>query len=193
MSIFSGKCDFYDSFCMIGSDGDEKKIEEKLKNLTLSVYGKDDRPHVVKSDTIKDITKYYPYLTVLRCGNKIVLSSDSFIDIEEAERIQWRVDDVLKYWRKCKRNKIKFNEKECIEALSFWKCDKVLKEIIHRVANDGDKAVFDDLHLAMHEYYRKMWYEEMVKVGWSEDEAFCWVYKELFPTPEALKRLNTDW
>lgn len=190
MSIFSGKCDFYDIFA---NDLDDIKIEEKLKNLTLSVYGKDNRPHVVKSDTIKDITKYYPYLTVLGCGNKIVLSSDSFIDIEEAERIQWRVDDVLKYWRKCKRNKIKFNEKECIEALSFWERDKVLKEIIHRVANDGNKAVFDDLHLAMHEYYRKMWYEEMVKVGWSEDEAFCWVYKELFPTPEAFKRLNTKW
>ena len=90
MSIFSGKCDFYDHFCMIGNDGDEEKIKEKLKSLTLYVYGKDGRHHLVKSDTIKDIAKYYPYLVSTGCcskehGEYINLSADCYIDREERE------------------------------------------------------------------------------------------------------------
>jgi hypothetical protein len=193
MSVFSGKCDFYDIFV---NDLDDNKIEEKLKNTSLLVMGKDGRGHTIKADTIKDIAAYYPYTEIFGVHSNnnydITLSSDSFIDKEEAERIQWRVDSVLKYWRKCKRKKIKFDEKKCLDEIS-WDDDAV-KEIIHRIAENGDKAEFKDIHLPMHEYYRKLWYEEMVKVGYTEFQAFCWVYKEILPTAEDMeKRLNTEW
>jgi len=196
--MFSGKCDFYDGFVAISSNDNEEKLLENLKKLNLYVYGKDGRGHRVKSDTIKDIAKYYPYLKCIMCydkdsGYKIYLASDSFIDKEEKEHLNWYIEDVLKYWRKCKRKKKPFVAEECVEELKWMKED-LIQVIAERVAKDGDKAEFEDIHLPMHEYYRKLWYEEMVKVGYTEFEAFCWVYKEMFPTAEDMeKRLNTKW
>ena len=198
MSMFSGKCDFYDSFVMIGSDGENGKIIENLKKLKLHIYGNDNRHHRVKSETIKDIAKYYPYLTLIRTWNKdngdfIILSSDSFIDQEEQEHLGWYIDNVMKYWRKCKRKKKPFVADECVKELK-WMREDLIQVIAERVAKDGDKAEFEDIHLPIHEYYRKLWYEEMIKVGYTEFEAFCWVYKEMFPTAEDMeKRLNTEW
>ena len=68
MSQLCGKCDFYDGFVDIDSDGDEERVKEKLKKLKLNIYGMDGRPHRVKSDTIKDIAKYWrplSYITIL--------------------------------------------------------------------------------------------------------------------------------
>lgn len=195
MSQFCGKCDFYDSFVMIGSDGKHGKLEENLKRLKLYVYGKDGRDHRVKSDTIKDIVKYYPYLESVACyskesGYNIHLQSDSFIDQEEREHIGWYVRDVLKYWRKCKRNKKPFIVDECIESL-HWMNDDILRTVAERVAENGDKAEFNDIHYSLHEYYRRRWFEELVRVGYTEYEAYNWCFKGLFDDKETvIKRLG---
>lgn len=195
MSEFSGKCDFYDGFVAIGGDGDEEKVKDNLKHLKLYVYGKDGRDHRVKSDTIKDIAKYYPYLEGVmsyskETGYNIHLQSDSFIDQEEREHIGWYVRDVLKYWRKCKRNKKPFIVDECIESL-HWMNNDILHTVAERVAKDGDKAEFDDVHDSLHEYYRKRWFEEMVRVGYTEREAYDWCFKGFFTDEETIiKRLG---
>ena len=195
MSQFCGKCDFYDGFVAIGGDGDEEKVKENLKMLKLYVYGKDGRDHRVKSDTIKDIAKYYPYLERIMCfdkddGYKIYLASDSFIDQEEKERLNWYIEDVLKYWRKCKRKKKPFVADECVEELK-WMREDLIQVIAERVAKDGDKAEFEDIHLPMHEYYRKRWFEELVSLGYSELEAYNWCFKGFFDSEEVvIKRLG---
>lgn len=195
MSQFCGKCDFYDSFVMIGSDGKHGKLEENLKRLKLYVYGKDGRDHRVKSDTIKDIAKYYPYLEGVmsyskETGYNIHLQSDSFIDQEEREHIGWYVRDVLKYWRKCKREKKPFVVDECIKSL-HWMNDDILRTVAERVAKDGGKAEFDDIHDSLHEYYRREWFEELVRVGYTEFEAYNWCFKGLFDDVETIiKRLG---
>lgn len=195
MSQFCGKCDFYDGFVAISGDGDEKKVVENLKKLKLYVYGKDGRDHRVKSDTIKDIAKYYPYLESIAAysgetGYNIHLSSDSFIDQEEREHIEWYARDVLKYWRKCKREKKPFVVDECIKLL-HWMNDDILRAIAERVAKDGNKANFDDIHDSMHEYFRKRWFEELVRLGYTEFEAYNWCFKGLFDDEETvIKRLG---
>lgn len=195
MSEFSGKCDFYDGFVAIGSDGNEEKLLENLKKLNLYVYGKDGREHMVKSDTIKDIAKYYPYLTRITCfdkddGYKIYLASDSFIDEEEKEHLNWYIENVLKYWRKCKRKKKPFVVDECVEELK-WMREDLIQVIAERVAKDGDKAEFEDIHLPMHEYYRKRWFEELVRLGYSELKAYNWCFKGFFDSEEVvIKRLG---
>lgn len=197
MSKFCGKCDFYDGFCMIAGDGDEEKIKENLTKLELYVHGKDGRDHRVKSDTIKDIAKYYPYLEAMMFGSNdgkrtVILASDSFIDQEEREHLQYKIDDVMKYHRKCKRNKQPFNEEECLAACSYWRDDdEVLKEIIHRVAISGNKAEFDDIHMPLWEHYRRGWFEELVSLGYTEYQAYNWCFKGLFdPDEVATKRLG---
>lgn len=194
MSIFCGKCDFYDGFVAIRCDGDETKVSEELKNLELFIRGKDGRSHWVKSDTIKDIAKYYPYLECIMTGNKekttIILASDSFIDQEEEEHIGWYIRDVYKYWRKCKRNKKPFVVDECIESL-YWMNDDILRTVAERVAKDGNKAEFDDIHLSLHEYYRRRWFGELVRLGYTELEAYNWCFKGFFDPEEiVIKRLG---
>lgn len=195
MSRFCGKCDFYDGFVAIGSDGDEEKVKENLKKLKLNIYGIDGRPHRVKSNTIKDIAKYYPYLEAIKAYNKengynIILSSDSFIDQEEKERIGWYIRDVYKYYRKCKREKKPFIVEECVKAISFMSAD-IVTIVAERVAKDGNKAEFDDIHLSLHEYYRRQWFEELVRLGYSEYEAYNWCFKGIFDDKETvMKRLG---
>lgn len=190
MSQFCGKCDFYDGFVEIRCGGDEEKIKEELKKLKLYVRGKDGRDHLVKSDTIKDIAKYYPYLEAIACssddGFTVILSSDSFIDQEEKEYLDWKIIDVLKWWRKCKRNKKPFNVDECVEKLSWMNTDQ-LRIIAERVAKDGEKAEFDDLHDPMHEHCRKRWYEELRRIGYTQIEAYNWVYKGLFTSKKEME------
>lgn len=195
MSMFSGKCDFYDSFCMIGGDGDEEKINEQLKKLNLFVHGKDGRDHRVKTETIKDIAKYYPYLEAIgiydgETGYRIFLSSDSFIDQEEREHRNYMIEDVQKYWRKCKRKKEKFDPDKCAEEL-WWDDKETLKEIATRITQDGNNAEFDDMHFPLWEHYRRRWFEELVRLGYTEYEAYNWCFKGLFDSEEIqIKRLG---
>lgn len=191
MSQFSGKCDFYDGFVEIYSNGDEEKLKEELKKLKLYIRGNDNRNHLVKTDTIKDIAKYYPYLEAIAYSSDdrfiVVLSADSFIDYEEKERLSYRIEDVLKYWRKCKRKKMPFTKEEFYKD-NWWTNEALMDEIIDRVAKYGDKAEFDDIHLPMHEYYRKRWFEELVRLGYTKREAYDWVYKGLFDSPEVIEK-----
>lgn len=191
MSQFCGKCDFYDGFVAIRCDDDEEKLKEELKKLRLYVRGKDGRSHLVKSDTIKDIAKYYPYLVGMSIGSKngenvMYLSSSSFIDQEEREHLSWYINDVMKYWRKCKRTKIPFTAEECLKKFHYLYTD-ALSIIIDRIVKDGDKAEFDDIHLPLHEYYRQRWFEELVRVGWTEREAYDWAFNSWFERPDRIK------
>lgn len=195
MSKFSGKCDFYDGFVMINSDDDEEKVNENLKKTDLYIWGSDNRRHRIKADTVKDIVKYYPYLESMAfySGDKysITLSNDSFIDQEERERLSSRIKDVLAYWRKCKRNKAPFDVEECCKAVWGFGNDEITKEIATRVAEYGDKAEFKDIHLPMHEYYRKNWFDEMVKTGYTEFEAYTWCFNAMWDKEETIiKRLG---
>lgn len=200
MSRFSGKCDFYDGFVAIGCDGDEEKVKEKIKRLKLYVQGRDGREHLVKTETIKDIAKYYPYLEAIMTGDSegnttIILGCDSFIDQEERDRLNFNLDYMLKCWRRCKRKKIppeKIKD-EVANTLHMFGKDEVLLELLDRVEKDGEKASIDGLHLPFHEYFRKEWFKELVSLGYTEYEAFRWVYKAFFFSEEEMnKRLNTE-
>lgn len=190
MSMFSGKCDFYDMFM----DEDENKVVENLKYLELHIYGKDKRDHRLKSDTIKDIAKYYPYIVCMGYGDKngkriILLSSDSFIDQEERDRISWYVEDVLKYQRKCKRKKIPFIIEDYLNQ--SWFTNDTLKEVAERIDKFGEKANINDIHTSIHEMYRRYWFEELVKVGYTEHEAYSWVFKGFLDKEDVvIKRLG---
>ena len=194
MSMFSGKCDFYDSFVAIRSDGDDKQIEENLKKLKLYIYGKDGRTHRLKSDTIKDIAKYYPYLESIMAGDKdgtsiVILSSDSFIDQEERQRLGYYIDDVKKYYKRCKRKKEEFTVDKCVAANgSYWCNTDLIHTIAKRFADHGLKAEFNDIHLPMQEHFRREWFEELVRVGYTEQEAYNWAFNGFLDPPEVEEK-----
>lgn len=184
MSKFSGKCDFYDHLFM-SADSEEKVINELIKT-DFYVRGKDGREHKINIKTLKDASKYYPYLTSIACwdGNHgyILLSTDSFIDSEEKDFLQTDIDRIFRVWNRAKRMKKPFDEEECLKEISWSGThDDVLRIMISRVARDGKKADFSDIHLPRWERLRRSWFEEMVRLGWSEIKAFHWCFNEFFP------------
>lgn len=196
MSEFSGKCDLYDTVEMIGCDNDETKIEDYLKNTTFYMYI-NDRKVKLKIDSRKELALYYPYLVSSMASSNdkrtIFLSSDSFIDQEEQERLQINLEYILKIYRKYKREKKDFDTKEVLEQLSNpWKAPDYEVELLNRVAEHGMKANIEGLHTSMHEYYRGRWYKRLIELGWPEDEAFCWVYKEWIAIEERKNARKSD-
>lgn len=198
MSKFCGKCDFCDHL-WIRNNSAEDMIKE-LRNTEVYISsGEDGRKHRLVMETELDAARYYPYLTSMSFGsrdgkNVVILTSRPHIDYEEQEHLSWKIRDVLKYWRKCKRNKIPFDKEKCYEEVSLWKNnDSALKEIIFRVAEIGDKASFKGIYLPMAELYRKEWYKELVRLGEDPARAYCWCFGELFPFEDVVqKRLGEE-
>ena len=191
MSMFSGKCDFYDSVMDIHCDGDPKKLEEFLARTDIFIYIS-NRGHKLEINNEKDAAKYYPYLESIAAFNKegrntIYLTSRSFIEMEEDEHIGWHIKDAEKYVRKCKRNKVKPTAEDYLNN-HCWFTDKDFNRIIiERIINDGNKAEFDDLHFPIHEYFRKRWFEEMIRVGYEPKYAFNWCFNEFYPEEDIVK------
>lgn len=193
MSVLTGKCDFYDHLVMIHGESDREKVEAILQKMKLYVRGADKRYHLVKSDTIKDIVLYYPYLvasayTSPENGYVIQLSSDDYISTLEKEVIQSMVNMVLKYWRKCKRNKKTFNAELCLKNCGWRTYEETIRQIIERVQQYGEKATFDDIHIPTYETSRQLWFDTLIQEGYTEYEAWKWCFKEIYPRRDLLEK-----
>lgn len=88
MSRFSGKCDFADTISIYGIDFIIKncKIFQNKKELKLNKHS---------------IIKYFPYLVSSMgmskdSGGTITLTSESYIDSQNKERIKWYLEDLQK-------------------------------------------------------------------------------------------------
>ena len=110
---------------------------------------------------------------------EIRISKESFIDEEEREHLTWKLEDVKRYWRRCKRKKIQYDTEKATQIISFVGVPNgIEQEIAERVAKDGEKATIDGLHDYMHEYYRKKLLDEMVRLGWDKCVAKYWIWKD---------------
>ena len=170
-SIFSGRCDLYDTIEIFGVE----KILSKYK-----IY---DQRHILPLEVKepKDLIPYYPYLVATMFSTKedggtIYLSSESYVNISEREYIQYDLDILLKYWRKCKRKKELFDKEKALKSIVLFFNDEYKIQLVDRVAEIGDKATIDNLHNRMHDGMRKDLFDEMIKNGWNEDKAGTWVY-----------------
>ena len=86
MSRFSGKCDFADTISIYGIDFIIKncKIFQNQKELKLNKHS---------------IIKYFPYLVSSMgmskgSGGAINLTSESYVDSQNKERIKWYLEDL---------------------------------------------------------------------------------------------------
>ena len=184
MSMFCGKCDFYDH---VGDWPDEKFANREFRIILK------EREHRLDIHNQYDAALYYPYIVAIAAHDKdrstIILSSECFIDSEEKEHISWWARDVLAAVRRCKRKKIKFDPDEQYEKMNWlnWN-SKQLRQVIDAIVKDGDKATFDHIHLNMHEHYRKTWYEYLVEIGYDKHKAARWVYKDWFIKDEDIQK-----
>jgi len=177
VSEFSGKCDVCDCY----SD----RTDEYLQNSKFFIYGADGRDHQLIINNQKDLAKYYPYIVSVSGADKnkafVHISSQCFIDSEEKEFIMYTYNEILKYYKQCKRKKIPctiedIHKKKCIIGWGREEPDDWELELANRILKDGEKASIEGIHRPMHEYYRKAWRDYLVEIGYSKQEADLWVY-----------------
>lgn len=173
MSRFSGKCDIYDTLIEIHG------IDDNYDWSKLEMYHEDEKLDI---KSIKDLVPYYPYLTAVMCSNRdkiyIRLSQTSFVDRHEREMMNIRLNDVKKYYRKCKRNKTEFIPEEVVKKYSMWGSDNIYLELAKRVKEHPYTQNISGIHSNMAQWYRQELYEEMIKYGYDEDYSRKWCYHE---------------
>ena len=171
ISRYSGKSDLADTCDIFG-------IDEIISKYKIYAHG---NILPLKIEKPSDIVPYYPYLTASMSSSKedggvIYLSSQSYVDEEETRHLQLYLDLVKKYWRKCKRNKMPFDEDEALKKICWMTPKDYEKEIVRRVKEQGEKATIDGIHYPMSDYYRNELYKEMIANGWDDFKAYQWCF-----------------
>lgn len=188
MSYYSGKCDFCDHIWMSSETEEEAFNKFNGTKLYITQPLPDDfsweEAHQTNIDipetyfkkieysSIKDLIPFYPYTISMAFYSKnpyesmICLSSESFVDKEERESLEWRLKNLLTIYNRCKRKKIEFNVEEALKEIVWngWN-EEPYRELSNRVKENGKKATINGIHLKMHEYYRRELVNEMIKNG----------------------------
>ena len=171
ISRYSGRCDLKDTLDIFGVNEIINKYKIYAPNQILPL----------EVNEPKDLIPYYPFLTSSMSSNKetggvIYLTSESYIDTEEREHLTWTLDNLIRIWRRCKRKKIPFDKEEALAQTTLFTPREHEEEIADRVAEFGDKATIDGIHLKLHDGYRQDLYEEMIKNGWDESRSYIWCF-----------------
>ena len=161
MSEFSGRCDLGDTCDIFGID----KIISKYKIYT---YG---NILPLKIEKPSDLIPYYPYIVTMMTSSKegggvIHLSKESFVDEEEREHLGWDLDHIKKYWRKCKRDKKEFDEKEALDMICFLFSPKDYQR--EMVANGWNENRAYEWCFGWERYYEKIRKEQQEKSNQEE-------------------------
>lgn len=166
ISRFSGKCDCHDSLIAIS-----KYTDEELKNNVDIYIGNIGTPLRIESQ--KNLIPYYAHLVSFAYHNSdekkaiINITSESWVDMEERELLEFRLECLLRIYNRCKRKKIEFNVDEAIKEILWNNCwnEDAYRELANRVKENGKKATIDGIHLKNHEYYRQALVNEMLENG----------------------------
>lgn len=169
----SGKCDFQDTVEIYGADN-------IINNFRI--YAGEHRIVPLAFKEPKDLIPYYPYIVGLMCKNNdsgtIWLAEESFIDSEERSWLEWDLEYLKRYWKRCKRKKVPWDDAEAKKLISFynWELPEHKKQLVERVKTFGKKATIKGLHDPSHDNMRKELYDLMVSTGWDDDISYRWVY-----------------
>ena len=144
---------------------------EELQN-NVKIYVGYDNPEPLHIEKMEDLIPFYPHIIGSASYNNverravIYLSSESWVDIEERNCLEWRLKDLLRIYNRCKRKKIEFNVDEAVKEVTWngWN-EEPYRELANRVKEKGKKATIDGIHLRMHERYRQELVDEMLRNG----------------------------
>lgn len=189
MSKFSGKSDFYCHVFMSSKPLTDEELFEKFKGTKLYIarplpddfsFEKAREENIsipetyykkIEYSSIKDLVPYYPHLVSMAvCDNTdshksvVILTSQSYVDMEEQKLLDLYLKDVLKNYNRCKRKKTEFTLEGVLNEFCYneWRKD-IYVELYQRVKESGKKATTEHLHLSSFEHYRKKLVEEMMK------------------------------
>ena len=183
MSKYCGKCDLWDSLVMIREVNDETTDWDKIKIYQInddSCFDEDGWHNVELLDIkcLKDLLPYAAYIVGMAFGNgdkyTAYIGTESYVQEMERERIEWAIRDVKRVYDKCKREGKEFD----ISMLKddIWSSTSLHTEIAKRMAEHPTSFKIDDLKILICEYYKASLYDDMIKEGYSENEAYEWCY-----------------
>ena len=120
----------------------------------------------VEYSSIKDLIPLYPHLIAFSTGSTVCLSLESFVDREERETLEYMLKNILRIYNRYKRKKVEFDVEEALKVLVWdgWN-EEAYRELAYRVKESGKKAAIDNIHLRMHEYYRRELVNELINNG----------------------------
>lgn len=173
ISVYSGKCDCYDTLVEINKITDFSNTE---------IYAGSNRLIPLRIDSQKDLMPFYPYLITMISSSKngvdtVYLSDKSYVDKEEEEWLQWRLTQLKKYYRRCKRNHVDFDDKKAIKKICVQdEPEDYEVKLTMRVKTDGEKATYDGVHTPFHDHYRQKLYDDMVAAGYNKFKAKIWCF-----------------
>lgn len=164
MSKWSGKCDWADSL-----EIHNYTLEELQNNVEIYVGSSSEPLHIEK---MEDLIPFYPHIVGFAFFNNeknksiVHLSSESWVETEEREVLEFRLKWLLKIYNRCKRKKIEFDVDSAVKEVTWngWN-EKAHRELANRVKENGKKATIDGIHLKMQERYRQELVYEMLKNG----------------------------
>lgn len=160
MSRYSGKCDIADTIDMQGEKILNAKIYVGYSNVPLQI------------DSMTDLIPYYPYIISSAYfdnveGKSIIrLSTKSWVDHEERNRLMSYLQHLIRIYNRCKRKKIAFDVEEAVIEVCWrdWNKDAIV-ELANRVKEKGKQATVDGIYLKMSERYRQELVDEMLRHG----------------------------
>ena len=171
ISQFSGKCDCYDHF--------SEYTDEQLQKSQIFIG---DQIVPLRINNQHDLAPYYAHIvgSVGYCDGIAVcrLTERAYVDYEEEDQLTWKLRDIKKYYRKCKRNKIIYTVEEALKKTCFLTPTETDYELAKRVEIYGNKASIEGLHDSMHDYYRNELLEEMLRLGWDKRKAKYWLWRD---------------
>lgn len=184
MSSYSGKCDFADYIFMSSEDLTDEQLFDRFNGTKLYKYKPKEQCvdieniedmklnwEEIKYSSIKDLIPYYPYIVCLSCrdntdnnNSMVVLSSESYVDEEERETLEYMLKSVLTYYNRSKRKKEPFDKSVVLSKICHNHYNEdIYKELINRVEKYGKKASTDGIELQMSKYYRDNLRKEIEK------------------------------
>lgn len=165
MGRFSGKCDFED-MCEI----------HNVDNILKSNVYIDWNIIPLKFETEKDLIPYYPYIVSLSSTTngvgEIRLTTESYVDRQERESLEFYTKECQRYMNKCKRKKEIIN----LDYFNNQYNKNTYREILIRLMDKTKEFNLDGIYLPMAERYRKELYNEMVKNSWDENRSKQWCF-----------------
>lgn len=183
MSKFSGKCDLYDiliSIKQMNDNSDWSKVKINMYIDELDEYGY-NKYVPLNINCIKDLVPYFPFIETSAADNKDVytclIGKYSFVYLEEQEQLKRILKRAQKEYRKCKKNKEEFIIEEVSKKIMpFGIINENIIEICKRVKEHPYSTKLNDLHTPLHNHFRNDLMEEMIKYGYTKEQAYEWCY-----------------
>jgi hypothetical protein len=177
MSVYSGKCDLYDSLIGIGKVTDFSKVHIYIN----------DNPVELRIDSYKDLIPYFPCVPRVETHYggeyRIWLSGKPWYRIEEEDMLRIYLRDLTTCYNRLRREK--YLSLESLVGLYTRKYswshvkDDLITELASRLIEAKgrrDKVDISDLYLSSGDWFRKRLYEEMIDNDWDESVAYNWCY-----------------